>query len=613
MALPVTLKNAVDTWVNQNANTKNYGNGTRLQMKSGASVNKNALIFFSRPWPAGSTIVSAKLGLFSGTTFAGSTTITVQRTAAKWSVNRVSYGGPNGQPGVTGATASTTQTGAVAGSLWEIDVTALLQAVADGGGWYGFKVTTNNTSDNWFHSAQAVKGSLRPYLLVTWSDQPDQPDSLSPAGNRAVSLNKPTLRSSFVDLTGDVTMASIQVQIDALNDFTTGIDFDSGEVATSIPQLDLSGTAYAGLADGASTWWRDRVKDGAGLWSAWSDPVQFSRFSKGTLTITTPASATPVVYEPSPDIAWTFTGRTQKAYQVIISTPGDANNWIWDSGKVTSTATTCTVPFGTIDATSTYRVTVRIWDTIDRETTPNDPVYVEATRDFTIAYDGAVTAPAAFGMSSDTVLPVAHLTFTRAATPDTWVLMRSDDGGTTFKFVGEYVGSSLSTGGTNYALDDTTAGMYKQYVWKILAVVGGHMSASSPTVSGTVRRLAPFLMRTDQTDAVCFMNPKRSRAFNDVQELYETLGGADPVLVTQKLGRLTGHVEGTFNDNILTGVTADQMLNRFLRMRKDSGVKMVVAIANDTYTAVAFNFQYETLTDSGGITYWASFDWVEWR
>ena len=44
----------------------------------------------------------------------------------------------------------------------------------------------------------------------------------------------------------------------------------------------------------------------------------FKRDTKGTLTLTNPASGTPVVEEPTPPISWTFTGETQASYQLTI-------------------------------------------------------------------------------------------------------------------------------------------------------------------------------------------------------------------------------------------------------------------------------------------------------
>jgi hypothetical protein len=764
MGGPIAVKNAADTWVNQNAAAKNYNQKSRLFIRSQASNNKYAWLYFNKPWPAGATIISAKLRLYSADAWTGSTTLTVQRAAAKWGVNKVNY---NNMPGVTGATASVTQSGTNPDELYEIDVTALVQAVANGAPWYGFRVSTNRTGDSSFHSAQSPKGNKRPVLIVTWSDAPDQADGLSPAGGRSISIASPILTWEFSDPSGDQNHAQVQVQFGAsealLNAGTA--TWDSGQIPSESPQLDLSqlvnlladpgfesgaapsgwtitngtaangtttprsgtrnmavtataagsvtiespkyavtpgmlasarayfraattgrtigvyarwrtaagvyisdtpvanitdntagytlGASASGIAPptaglvsflavisgaaagevhylddgdvswgmgpawtptvaGAQPWWRSRSFDGAGLPSPWSLAVQYTHTAKGVLTITSPAApASNFLWEGSPTVSWTFTGTTQKAYQVAIALTSDPENWLWDSGKITSADTSVAIPFGIIkDASVSYRILVRIWDTVNREAIPNDPVYVEATRDATIAYDNAVATVTSLAAVSDAVWPIEHLTFIRATAPDYFQLQRSEDGGTTWYYVDEKLPSEITAGGTNYAWDDVGPAPYVAYVWRVVAVVAGKQSGTNPTVSGQVRRLAPFLMRKDGTDGVCFINPQRSRQFLDIQELHERMDGA-PVLVTQLLGGSAGHVSGRFVDNQPDGVTAKTMKQRFLRLRRDSGQKMKLAIADETLDVYAYNFKIDSVTDASGITYAAEFDWVE--
>lgn len=602
------IKNAVDTWVRQDAQTRSYSTGSRLQVQTASGNNRYAFLFFTRPWPTGSTIISAKLRLWQSTSLATSATLTAQRVASKWSVNRLNYGN---MPTVIAGTATQTKATSPSGTMWELDVLPLLQAVADGGVWYGFRIATNSATLQKLYSTQSSPGATRPQLEVTWSMPPDQPDGLSPSNGRSVSIAKPVLRSQFRDPDGENTMISTQVQIDALGDFTTGIDFDSGEVAATYPQLDLNATAYAGIAAGAITTWRTRHKDSAGVWSPWSLPATFARTNDGVLTITNPSSGDPTIKDGSPTISWTFTGTTQRAYQVIISPSSDPNNWVWDSGKITSTLTTIAIPFGNIkDASLTYRVTVRIWDTVDREETPGDPVYVEATRDVTIAYDAAVAPVTGLNASSDPLFPIMNLTWSRSAVPTNWQIQRSDDAGATWDYVAEYTGAELSTGGTNYAAKDTTAAPYTSYQWRVLAV-NATQSASNPTVSGEVRRLAPFLMRTDGTDVVLFMNPKRSKQNMDVQEVFTTLGDAPAFVVTQKLGGKAGHVEGELVDNVVSGLTAKGMSASLDRIRLDSGVPMILSVLNEQKVVVPYNINCDGVSVPSGIYYVASFDYVE--
>lgn len=607
----VLIKNAVDSFTNEGAASKNYGSKARLQVSAASSNRKYAWLFFTRPWPPGATILSAKLRLYSGTTFSGSTTISAQRANAKWGVNKITW---SNQPGATGATAAVTKTDAAAGTEWELDVQSIVQAIADGANWYGLRVSTNNTGANWFHSQQSTTGSFRPVLDVTWTVPPDAPEGLSPGGGLAMSLDKPIVRCNYVDDDGmgANSLAAMQVQIDAADVWTSGIDFDSGEVATTFPQVDLAATAYAGLAVDATTYWRCRVKNASGIWSAWSESTSFVRKSKGTLTITSPAaSPNNKLWDGSPVITWTFSGTTQRAYQVIIAMADNSSNWVWDSGKITSTATSVNVPFGAIvDATLNYQVIVRIWDTVNRESVPNDPVYVEASREWTFAYDPTVAEVTSLNAASDSVLPKMVLTWNRSAQPTHWQIQRSDDN-VTWKYIDEELGADLFVSGTSYRYEDLTCPSYQQYYWRVLAVVSGVQSDDNPTVGGQIRRLAPTLIKKDGTSPVILANANKTRQNLDTQAVVDTLGSSPPIVITQKIGGLTGHVDGTLADDFAPGLTAKQMAANLEAMRQSPGVPVVFANLDETYKAVIFNVQSQPRGGGGNkLVYDVSFDWV---
>jgi hypothetical protein len=366
---------------------------------------------------------------------------------------------------------------------------------------------------------------------------------------------------------------------------------------------------FTPLTSGASSWWRVRNQDGNGVWSVWSDSVNFLTLSKGVLTITAPGAS---ITEGSPTVTWTFTGRTQEAYQVAIAKSTDVNNWLWDSGKVTSTTQSIAIPFGVItDPSLTYIIIVRVWDDQDREGIPGDTPYVEAqTSALAVTYSAGVTNVTSTAFASDAVAPKGTLTFSRTSAPDYFQLQQSDDNGTTWYYIDEALPSDLTTGGTGYAWTITTAKMYVSHQWRVLSVVGGVQSQNPTPASGTITRLCPVLMRADGTDACFFMNPERDRQRLGIQGLHERLSGP-PVLVTQRLGGQSGHVKGRFIDGFPSGKTAAGMHDDFLDLEKDSGQTMRLAIANETLKVVAFNFEIDTLTDPGGITYAAEFDWIE--
>jgi hypothetical protein len=84
-----------------------------------------------------------------------------------------------------------------------------------------------------------------------------------------------------------------------------------------------------------------------------------------------------------------------------------------------------------------------------------------------------------------------------------------------------------------------------------------------------------------------------------------------PVLITQRVGGQGGTVSGRFVDGTPTGYTAKQMKQSFLALEKDSGQKVIVGIADETIVARAYDFNIDTIVDSNGVTYQASFSWIE--
>jgi hypothetical protein len=360
-------------------------------------------------------------------------------------------------------------------------------------------------------------------------------------------------------------------------------------------------------ASGGNFWWRVRNQDTNSIWSPWADSVQVNVLTQGTLNLGAMTSIT----EASPLVSWSLTGRTQQAYQVIISKSTDTNNWLWDSGKITSPATSQQIPFGIIDPNFTYDIYVRVWDDQLREGTPGDTPYVEGKYSaLAVTYSAGVTNVTATAFTSDPIIPKGTLTFSRTSAPDQFHLQQSDDGGATWYYIAEALPTEITTGGTGYSWVITTAKQYVTHSWRVLSVVAGVQSQNPTPASGQISRLCPVLMRPDGTDPCFFINPERDRQRLGIQGLHERMNGP-PVLVTQRLGGQAGHIKGRFVDDAPPGKTAAAMKKSFLAMEKDSGQKMKVVIVNETIDAVAFNFNLDTLVDNDGITYTADFDWIE--
>lgn len=470
----VTLRNATDTWSNNVQPGRNYNTAKKLGIESG---QRWAYVFFNRAAPLGATITNATLRVYYARDVAGSHTFTVQRIDKAWKASRLD---DKNRPGVTGTAISATASAGNAGSYVEFNVTTLLQQVSDGAPWYGVRIATNHTATQWLGSAQG-RADRRPSLTVSWTEAPDQPTTLRPSGNAAVALAKPTLRFDYTDHLGDTSLGAVQVQIDPAANWTTPA-WDSGTVAATVPELDLAATTYAGLANGASTYWRVRVRDGAGLWSPWSEDEQFKRQDLGTVTITNPATESPQVYDSTPPFLWT-TSFVQSAYQVLVV---DGTKIVNDSGKRLGATQEYTPPAGVLKLLGhTYRLVVRAWDTHDREVTPGDPGYSTAWRNFTVEPDPGV--PSAEGLTVTQPKddrPGVVLRWSRATAPDKFVVRRN---GTVIED-DLLLEDALIPGTTDYTFTDNTARSWRVHTWTVQAVVNGRASPATPvSMTPTVR------------------------------------------------------------------------------------------------------------------------------
>lgn len=600
-----TVHNAADAYVAQDTPNKNFGQQPRMQVRNETGNNKYGYIFFNRPFPRSVRILEAKLRLYTHGNQTGSFTLTARRVLAKWGANQIKW---TNDPGVTGATASLTRTGAQAESVWELDVTTIMQDVANGAAWYGLRLDTTTASKTGiFRASQAAKGGTRPELYVRWTEAPSTPTSLNPSGARKVATQKPVLSYDFSDPNGEGDLAKTQVQI-ASDAAGTTIIYDSGLQLTDLPQWDLSPTAYAGLPlDGTSNWWRVRCQDEEGNTSGYSTWVEMKYAAKGAVGITLPTGG--VYTEGSPAVTWTFTGATQKSYQVWISKTSAPNDWIWDSGKITSTDLSSAIPFGIISNSAlSYRIGVRIWDTQDRVGSAASPAYSESYVDVTYAEGGTtgVTSPNAV---SDPVKPNITITWIRATPASEYQIFRKRSTGTQWFFLDRISEANANIGGTNYSWTDFGVDWYKPYDYKIIAV-SGNTGSPGATTQAQAHKLAPFLMRTDGTDVVCFMNPDRSRESRSIQEMHQRMQGP-PIVVTQSLGGYTGHVKGLLVDNWPAGYTAEQMRDSFVAIMQDAGVTMRLSYADVTLNVVPFNMTWDSFVDGDGLYYEAEFDWVQ--
>lgn len=202
-----TVRRGNDTHVSEGFPTTENGDAKYPKVDATAAQRRRTLLYFPLPSIAGRTVLSATLtGRVRGS--GASQTVTATRLASAWAAATANW---NNQPATTGSGSSVVTGAVVDGSLVSIDVTTMLQAVANGGKWYGFQLITTATTSLLFYGFNSGQDSWT--LTYELSDAPEQPTMLSPSGG-VVSKTKPTVSWDFTDFGGSTEQAGLQVQVD---------------------------------------------------------------------------------------------------------------------------------------------------------------------------------------------------------------------------------------------------------------------------------------------------------------------------------------------------------------------------------------------------------------
>jgi hypothetical protein len=605
------LVNAIATTVSQTAPTLNQNASLKLGIRNFTARDANAYLWWSIPFPLGVTILNAEI-IFYTTAIpeAAVHTLMLTRLGIGFSASKVNY---NTRP-VTFISGDKTlaKTGPNPDKTeWRFSVTDWMQTISNGGKWFGVRLVPQTVENiaRWIYSELWTDPALRPRLEVSWSDAPSIPTGLSPGGGRLVSVQKPIVRGTFRDFSGATTLAAAQAQFNA-TDVWTSPAFDTGAVPVSVPEIDMArtdmpGGIWAGLADGASTYWRMRFQDAGGLWGPYSAATSFGRDIKGTLTVNNPPVGTPKVEDATPPIAWTFTGETQSAYQVQIKHKINGVEFVdYDTKKITGTLTSLTIPPGAIiqPTGTTYTVTVRIWDTKQRENTPNDTPYVEVVRDFTFI-PGATTGSTGLTAVADPIRPKVVLTWQAATFPDRFNVLRN----------GKVIAAALDptftfVSGTTHTWTDDSPSPTRALVYEIQRVVGDIASSSNATATVTVPPKRAIWLREPVTGLEVPIFTADSPEY-DLGETTAALKAIAPdavmVLINQNLSGLEAPIAGTLIDAY--GQTAQFWRDQLLQMRA-LRVKQFWYTAGDiTVRVVAQSFKYKQRADVDDIIFEVSF------
>lgn len=410
-----------------------------------AAITEDAII-------QSATLVLTQIGAVTG-----GVTVNLRRAASTFRVNTTTW---NNQPSNLGATVAVTKSSPAAGTQWSFDVTADVQAFAAGTTTnYGWRLISTVPLGSGLRFRGPTASSLQPTLVIDYLEPGEAPEDLFPGG--IVSIAKPTLSLLVAP---DTTAVQVQVDTDTLGT----ADFDSGELPSSAGSVDLNTTAYAGLANGASTFWRARSRGGTGL-TPWSPWATFSRTNKPTVTITSPGTTTD---DYTPPIQWSVSGGTQESWRVLVR---NSNGVVTqDSGQIGNTLTSWTPPKPiTRVESNTVTIEVRIWDSVNRVTTPGDPEYAFATKDVTLSTTAGVTPPTTVAATNVGGTPMVLITATAAAAPDGWAVIRD----------GKRVFYDPAAPTTSFTWRDWSATPGETHVYRAARVVNGQVSRNGPTAT----------------------------------------------------------------------------------------------------------------------------------
>lgn len=416
-------------------------------------------------------------------------TVTVTAAMSPWSAGSATW---NTQP-TGGASADTVIASSHDdGDAVDLDITVLIQFVANGTDWRGMILSTDaDLGESDWYSFDSGKDAW--VLTIELSDVPEQPSNLRPSAGLAVGAAAPIVAWSYTDLGGDSSdQGAFKVQADVDADEGSPA-FDSGWITSSDPQYDLSSGAFDPLSAGDPMQWRVQTRDVGGDESPWSDWVAFTYEPYPTLTMDSPTGGT--IQDSTFQIEAHLTGETLTQWRAWVL---DVHkNVRWDS-LLHDDAIAITVPKRNDDEERvlvgddfTYYVKTRAWGDVARATAVGLPKYVEVLTAFTFDDDGGVTAP-----TSLTVVPATpgdpRLLFTWHRTDDPdggWQILRDHD-------IVERLDPDEVTNvaGTYTWTDQGLSRPYTSHTWTVRAVDGGNRSHASNAVSVTLKPGAVWLV-----------------------------------------------------------------------------------------------------------------------
>ncbi|VEI04100.1 Uncharacterised protein [Acidipropionibacterium jensenii] len=577
-----TLRAAYTTWLQQDHPTRNWFGKTGYMSLYGVSGRANmGLVWFGNPFPsAGANVVKATLTLRTRAVAGhGASQITAQ-LCAPWS-NHFGTVTWNTRPAGKLAQASLHKPNPLAtNQTWVFDVTAQMQAVASGEAFSGFVLTTK--SEHQILVQGNMSHALDPSLSVEWQENPLPPTDLAPSTGQAVGTGSPVLRWSYRDYVGGDVLESAQVRTGTSETTVhTAPSWDSGEVATTVSQLDLSAqSGWKPPAKDTVVWWQVRCRDSSGVWSGWSDAVSWKWHPRPTVTLTQPDPAGSSFADPTPPIEWTYSGDMPQSRWAVSVDRLVGSRWVRvaRSGVVAGADSRWTPTVGLAKA-GTVRINVEVWDSRAREATPGMPISASVSQEFSFAPTKTVVAVSGLKVTPDPVLPSVALSWLRSEVPDRVDVYR--DG----KFLSSHPGLDWFRSGSSSSMRDAAC-PGGPHTWTVYAIVNGK-SSKPATVTAKIKHRGTWIVDEDTGDRVCIVNDTdHDMTMPETVTEFAPIGGRSKIRVTSAQYGFEGSLSGVLAPQIVMPSTETPKLwhDRLLAWKSVPGKELRLLIEDLGFT-----------------------------
>ncbi len=548
-------------WVNEAAPSQ-VNNDTRgLKLDGAGSDEKQAFLWFKLPFRPGEDVdvTEATLIFNLKTAWPGSHVLSVRRITETWSARTLTWANQPATATPTVPSEVTISDGAI-GDEYEVDVTLRLSAVASGAAeFYGFRLEIGNDGPYSILSRDAYNPANRPRLHVVWTEKPDKPTDLSPAGGNVISKAQPNLGWHNPGFRGETTQARARVQVASNADMSI-LTFDTADVAGAdgngfIPltetEIDLEDAAYAvpAIADGDNRWWRVKYEDDSGRRSDYSNIQKFTRQAKGTLTILNPVDGA-TLEDLTPTVLLGFTGATLAGRALYLDKVNEDGDWeeIWRNPHRSTTDLSIPVPKGYIRRTTDrYRFRARAWDDEEREARPGDPMWVQDIAEFTWDRNAIVDPVDSISVAQHADgSPLVDVTFTDDDAPDYYCLVVDGD-----RKRPRYDPEDVVTGVGTYRIVYPDAVPFANTIYEVerVLLVSGEYKHSGTPVTVTFRSTPYGIWLFDPDDPnidVVLEGPDHGADFEwgEVAQTFYPAGGTPPQAPVRLLQSTRGR-EGT--------------------------------------------------------------------